>query len=102
MRQILFLSRVALICNFFFVLTAVLHFYHFINDNVLVSTIVIIGYVLAVFVFTPVVNICYLALLLFRRPLFAALPRWLVLLNFLFLILQIIYIILFLNESFFT
>lgn len=102
MRLILFLSRVALICNLFFVLTVILHFYQYATDSVLVSTIVIIGYALAVFVFTPIVNLSYLALLLFRRPMFRALPKWLVLLNFLFLILQIIYIILFLNESFFN
>lgn len=102
MRLILFLSRVAFICNLAFLLAATLHLFPFIKDGVLLSTIVILGYALAVAFFSPLVNLIYLWLLVFKKSLFHALPRWLVAANFLFLILQIIYIILFLNESFFS
>lgn len=102
MRLIAFLSKVALICNFFFLLTVALHFYNFIGENSIVSIIVIMGYALAVFVFTPLVNIIYLTALALRKNLLAAVPKWIVIANFIFLILQIIYIILFLNDSFFN
>jgi hypothetical protein len=59
MRWLLFLSRVALVCNFFFLMTVVLHFNSFLEDQALVSTIVIMGYALSVFLFTPLVNVIY-------------------------------------------
>ena len=102
MRLIAFLSKVALVCNFFFLVTVALHFYNFIGEDSMVSIIVIIGYALAVFVFTPLVNIIYLTVLTLRKKLFDVVPKWIVITNFIFLILQIIYIILFLNDSFFT
>ena len=101
MRLIAFLSKVALICNLFFVLAVVMHFYNFLPNNPIIPTIVIIGYVLAVFVFTPVVNLCYLAMLLFKKKLFEVVKKWIVIANFVFLILQIVYILLFLNDSFY-
>ncbi len=102
MRVIAFLSKVALVCNLFFLLTVVLHFYNFVGEDSMVSIIVIIGYALAVFIFTPLVNIIYLTALGLRKNLFAAVPKWIVITNFIFLILQIIYVILFLNDSFFN
>lgn len=101
MRLIAFLSKVALISNVFFLLAVAMHFYNFLPDDTIAPTIVIIGYALAVFVFTPLVTICYLVLLSLRRKLFDAVPKWLVITNFIFLILQITYIILFLNDSFY-
>src|SRR5215212_12223997 len=97
MRWLSFLSRVAFVCNLFFLFTVALHFSSFLQDQVIVSTIVIIGYVLSVFIFNPLSNVINLAVLLFRRKLFDVVPAWLVISNFIFLILQILYIILFLN-----
>lgn len=99
MRLVSFLSKLALICNFFFLLSVLLHFYSFLEDQAIVSTVVIIGYALAVFVFTPLVSVLYLALLVLRKKLFDVVPKWLVLTNFVFLLLQITYILLFLNGS---
>jgi hypothetical protein len=99
MRWLLFLSRVALVCNFFFLMTVVLHFNSFLEDQALVSTIVIMGYALSVFLFTPFVNVIYFAVLVLRKKLFNAVPKWLVITNFIFLLLQIFYIIFFLNGS---
>lgn len=102
MRIIGFLSRVALVCNLFFLLTVALHFYRFVDDNSLVSIIVIIGYALAVFIFTPLVTVFYIVLLVLRKKLTDVVPRWLIITNFIFLLLQILYTILFLNDSFFN
>lgn len=99
MRWLLFISRVAFISNLFFLLTVILHFNSFPVDQALVSTIVIIGYALSVFLFTPLVNILYLVFLVLRKKLFALVPKWLIITNFIFLLLQIAYIILFLNGS---
>jgi hypothetical protein len=82
MKALRFLSRVAIICNFFFILTVALH-----------------GYALAVFVFTPLVIILYLAFIILRKKLFDVVPKWMVITNFVFLLLQILYILLFLNGS---
>jgi hypothetical protein len=98
MRLIRFLSRVALIFNFFFLLAVALHFYNFLPDDPILPTIVIAGYALAVFFFTPAVNICYILLIAFKKKIFNIVPRWLVITNFIFLILQIVYILLFLND----
>ena len=98
MRWVLFLSRVALICNVFFLLTVLLHYRNYIEDQVTVSTVIIIGYVMAVFIFNPLVNIYYLIILARKKKLFQIVPRWLVLTNFIFLLLQLQYI-LFLNDT---
>ncbi|MEI6947709.1 hypothetical protein V9K67_10985 [Paraflavisolibacter sp. H34] len=88
-----------MICNLFFLLAVLLQYKNFIGEEKVVSTIVIIGYFLAVFVFNPLVHLLYLAVFSFRRRLFDWVPKWLVAANFLFLLLQIIYIILFLNND---
>ncbi len=102
MRWLSFLSKLALVCNFFFLLSVALHFNSFLEDQAIVSTIVIIGYALSVFIFTPLVNMIYFALLVLRKRLFGIVPKWLVLTNFVFLLLQILYVILFLNDSVYT
>ena len=102
MRWLSFLSKLALFCNFFFLLTIALHFNSFLEDQALVSTVVIIGYALAVFIFTPLVNILYLAFLLLRKKLFDVVPKWIVITNFIFLLLQIAYVIFFLNGSLYS
>ena len=99
MRWLSFLSKLALVCNFFFLLSVLLHFNSFLEDQAVVSTIVIIGYALAVFIFTPLINMIYFSFLVLRKKLFNVVPKWLVLTNFVFLLLQILYVILFLNDS---
>ena len=91
MRWLLFLSRLALICNFFFLLSFSLHFYNWSGNGDVTSTILIIGYFLAI-VINPITNLCYLVILMIRKP--HPVPGWLVALNIVFLILQLVYIIL--------
>jgi hypothetical protein len=95
MRLILFIARVALICNICSLFTIIILFQDYVGNNAAVSSIIIVGYVLAM-VFNPLTNLITLGLLLFRRDLFRRLPKWLVILNFIFLLLQLQYII-FLN-----
>ena len=99
MRWLSFLSKLAFVCNLFFLLSVLLHFDSFLEDQAIVSTIVIIGYALAVFIFTPLVNMIYFAFFVLRKKLFGMVPKWLVLTNFVFLLLEILYVILFLNDS---
>ncbi len=102
MRIVLFISRVAPICNFFFLLVVLLNFIPFLEEQVIISSIVIIVYALAVFFFTPLVAIIYIATFLLKKKIFDVVPKWLVITNFIFLFLQMIYIILFLNGSFYS
>ena len=97
MRWLLFLSRIAFVCNLFSIFAMLLMWRDIIQNQVAVSTIIIIGYFLAI-VFNPIVNVCYLIMLILKKPLFNTVPKWLVLVNFIFLLLQLQYI-LFLNDT---
>lgn len=98
MRWLLFLSRIAFICNLLFLLTVLLQWRNIIGDERIATTVIIIGYIFAVFIFNPVVNLSYGLVLLRRRALFSSVPRWLILANFIFLLLQLQYIF-FLNDT---
>jgi hypothetical protein len=97
MRWLLFLSRVAFICNLFSVLTILVLWKNIIDQQVIVSTIGIIGYVMAI-VFNPLVNLLYGGLLLFKRSKLIDIPTWLMVTNFIFLLLQLQYIF-FINDT---
>jgi hypothetical protein len=94
-----FFSRVAFICNIVFLFSVALQYRSFIKEETVVSNIIILGYFLAVFLFNPLVNILYAIYLLVTKKLFKLVPKWLVLTNFIMLIVQILYIILFLNDT---
>ncbi|TCZ74413.1 hypothetical protein [Flaviaesturariibacter aridisoli] len=97
MRLTLFLSRVAFICNVFFLLMLLLRLGLPARSEALASTIAIAGYFL-VLLFNPLANLLC-GLLLLRRRLLPAVPRWLALSNFIFLLLQVQYI-LYINGTF--
>ena len=90
MRWLLFLSRLAFISGIFFLLTVSLQITNWSPDEAITSTIVIIGYFLSIFII-PVVNLCYLAVLVIRKNL-GPVPLWLSLANLLLLFLQLFYI----------
>jgi len=98
MRWLLFLSRVTFICNLFSLMSIILLWRSFVEQQAIVSTIAIIGYVLALF-FNPLVNLIYGILLIAKKPLKTYLPFWLMISNFIFLVLQLQYIF-FLNDTF--
>jgi hypothetical protein len=92
MRWLLFLSRLAFICGFFFILAFSLRIRDWTQDDGTTSFIVILGHVMGV-ILIPVVNLCYLVVLFVKRKLTAFVPLWLVISNVFFLILLALYII---------
>lgn len=90
MRWLLFLSRLAFICGLFFLLTFSIEMKDWIGVQSINSTVFIIG-LLGAFII-PLVNLCYLVVLVIRKNL-SAVPLWLSLSNLLFLILQLIFVI---------
>jgi hypothetical protein len=96
MRWLLFLSRLAFICNICFLLAFSLKVTRWIPDHDLESTVVIIGFFLVVF-FNPLVNFLYLFLFIIRKKFWRTVPSWLIMANVLFLVMQIFYI-LYLND----
>lgn len=97
MRWLLFLSRVAFICNIFFLLAFSLKVSNWVHNQDVESTIVITGYFLAA-LFNPLVNLCYLVLFLIRKKFWQTVPSWLITANLLFLIMQTFYV-LYLNDT---
>lgn len=91
MRWLLFLSRLAFICGFFFLLSVSLLIKNWAGDEGLASTIIIIGYIMGAII-VPVTNICYLIVLALRKKLRAIVPLWLVIANVLFLLILLYYI----------
>ena len=92
MRGLLFLGRVAFICNLFFVLCLLLRHTHFKIPAAFNEFVIIAGWVLTVllnfiFVFTAVVMV--------TRKRQMLVPKWLVSINTFFFLFQIIYRLLF-------
>lgn len=93
MGWLLFLSRVAFVCNLFFLLSFSLQVYDWIGEEGMTSTVMISGYLLS-FLFNPAVIISYLFYLVKDHALLKAIPLWLIVLNVIFLFLQIVFILL--------
>jgi len=93
MRWLLFLSRVAFICNLFFLVSFTLRFGNWIGEGTTVSTVIILGYVLGVLV-NPVTVFCYLFVFVFRKKYLEIIPSWLMVLNAAFLVLQLVFLLL--------
>lgn len=94
MLRLIFLSRLALVCNVFFLLAVSLQMSNWLHNKDLSALILIIGYFLAG-ILNPFVNAAYFLFYLLRKK--TGVPFWLRLFNFLVLLLQIIYI-LYLND----
>jgi hypothetical protein len=92
MRWLLFLSRLAFICNIFFLLAFSIQLSNWIKDEQLTSTIVVLGYVMG-FTLNPVVNLCYLFTAIIARKKLSIVPSWLIVANVLFLIIDAFYIL---------
>lgn len=91
MRWLLFLSRLAFICGFFFLVSFSLLLWDWSNEQAVIGTIIIIGHVIGL-VTIPTVNLCY-AVLLVKRKLSVYVPLWLAVANLLFLLILILYIL---------
>ena len=92
MPKLLFLSRVALICNVCFLLSLVLQLIPEADNGIISSTIIILGVVLSIVV-NIVVTVFSLFFILTKRRLTDGLPGWIISINFLFFTFQIIHLI---------
>jgi hypothetical protein len=97
MMWLYFFSRVAFICNICFLIAFSVQLTHWIKNEQLTSTIILIGYVMG-FIINPFVNLSYLFTALISRKKLAIVPAWLITANILFLVIQILYIF-YLNDS---
>lgn len=89
MRKLLFLHRLALICNLFFIVCLVLQRTHDIIPNQdIKGLIILLGWLLSPFL-NLAANIWYLVLLLKKQM--TTVPVWLVVTNLLFLLFQFFY-----------
>ena len=93
MRWLLFLSKLAFVCNLLFIPAFILQIRNFIGNYDLSSYIIIIGFVFAI-LFNPVTNLCYLVLFFVNRQKLAIVPVWLIVINILFLFFQVIFLLL--------
>ena len=73
MRWLLFLSKLAFICNLLFIPAFILQIKNFIGDIDLSSYIIIIGFVFAI-LFNPVTNLCYLLLFFLDKKKLSIIP----------------------------
>jgi hypothetical protein len=92
MHWLLKLSRLAFICNLFFLLAFSLQLSNWIKNEQIISTIVLIGYVIG-FILNPLANFSYLVFGIFSRKTLKAIPSWLIVANVLFLVIDAFYIL---------
>ena len=92
MRLLRFFSRVAFICNVCFLVVLVASIRHWLDalpNNDLLSDIIVLGYLVSV-VINLLVNLAVAVVFLARRLRRSAVPLWLVIVNFVIFIFQIL------------
>lgn len=92
MRWLLKLSRVAFICNIFFLLAFSIQISNWVKNRDLIDYFVITGYVMG-FILNPVTNFCYIVFGIFSRNVLKIVPSWLIVANVLFLVIDAFYIL---------
>jgi hypothetical protein len=93
MRLLRLLSRVAFICNVCFLLASLVQYLPHPPEGEIISSIIVLGYFLSVIV-NVLVNLTLLILFIFGKLKTAGVPVWLLIVNFLFFIVQFIVIVL--------
>lgn len=91
MRWLLFLSRLAFITNVFFVLTYLVQVARWSTNQQLELTFIFIWYFLAALL-NPITIICYVLFFFLNKAKLQLVPRWLIILNTLFIFFQIYFI----------
>ena len=91
MRWLLFLSRLALLCGLFFLLTLLQLLSGWIKDGNLESTIITIGFFMGMVV-VPATLLCYLVLWLAGKQPASVVPKWLIVANMFVLLILLGYI----------
>ena len=92
MSKLLFLSRVALLCNICFLFTFLMGYIPALENGIVTSTIIIMGNIISIVV-NILIHLIYLILLFVGRSILSVIPAWLMIINFLFLLVQIILLI---------
>ena len=90
MRWLLFLSKLAFICGFCFLLSLALQLWKKSNIETISSTVIIIGFVIGLIV-VPLTLVSYIVVLIRQKKL--PVPLWLVIANIIFLFILMLYII---------
>ena len=93
MRWLLFLSRLAFICGFCFLLSISILIRPWVKDEDIVATIVTIGTIMGMLI-VPATLICYLVVILRKKQLTLMVPRWLIVSNIVWMFIYLIYLVL--------
>ena len=93
MRWLLFLSKLAFICNLAFLVSFIFRVTNWLTNHDIEAYIIIIGWVLSA-VFNPIVVFIYLIVFWINRKRLSIVPVWLIVMNILFLFLQLIFLLL--------
>jgi hypothetical protein len=92
MRPLRFLSRVAFICNICFLLSYLSRWLPALPDNALISDIIVLGYFVSLLL-NLVINLMILLLFVAGRLRRMGIPVWLLIVNFVFFIVQLLILI---------
>lgn len=92
MRLVRFFSRVAFICNICFLAASLTQWLPALPDNALLSDIIILGYLVSVVV-NLLVNLTIIMLAAIGRLRKTGVPVWLLIVNFVFFVVQILLLI---------
>jgi hypothetical protein len=91
MRWLLFLLRVAFLCNLFFIVCVILRYKNVIDDQSLRGFIVVVGWLIAPVV-TVTVNVILLSSYILKRIPLDFIPKWLIVVNIIMQLAQLIII----------
>jgi hypothetical protein len=93
MRWLLFLSKLAFICNLAFLVSFIFRVTNWLTNHDIEAYIIIIGWVLSAVV-NPIVVFIYLIIFWINRKKLSIVPVWLIVMNILFLFLQLVFLLL--------
>ncbi len=91
MRWLLFLARVAFICNLFFIACVFFRYKEVIGDQSLRGFIVVAGWLLAPII-TVIVNVLFITLFFLKKNPQASVPGWLLVFNLIMQLAQLVII----------
>ena len=91
MRWLLFLARVAFVCNLFFLACVYFRYKDVIGNQSLKGFIIVVGWLVAPII-TVITNVLFLTLFLLKKNPGASTPRWLIVFNVVMQLVQLIII----------
>jgi hypothetical protein len=96
-KWLLFLSRLAFICNVCFLIAFSVQMTNWIQNEDITSMVALIGYLMG-FIINPLLCLSYLVVFILSRKKLLIVPSWLLTANILFLVIQMLYIF-YLNDT---